>query len=92
MIARGNLKRCIQSALHAYHVQHYPMLAILHNRTGNYYTVVTEEELNKITTSAGDRIHRLMFRGTMREMHCFCTSDQLDLLKGGSVDSHSETP
>lgn len=86
MIARGSLRHCVDCALHAYNVQRYPMLSILHSRTGNYYTTVTEEELAKFGDSALDGKHRLVFRGTERELKRICTTPQTDMFKPEAPD------
>ena len=86
MIARGSLRHCIDSALHAYCVQHYPMLSVLHSRTGNYYTCVTEEELAVFCNSPIDGKHRLVFRGTERELKRICTTPQTDMFKPEAQD------
>ena len=87
MIIRGNLTKCIQGAMTAFSYQAYPMLSILHNPTGNYYTVVTEEELEKFGDSRKDSIHRLLFRGTYRELIRFTTTKQIDLFEGEKSDA-----
>lgn len=91
MIARGNLNDCIIRALTAYHAYRYPMLAILHNATGHYYTVVTEEELVKLSTEEGQRRHRLMFHGTHREILSFCVNTQTTLDLGDHPDADPTT-
>jgi len=87
MIARGNLRGCLEAMLHAYHVQHYPLLILLHNPTGNYYTAVTEEELNRIKPTDQGGIHRLVFRGTHKELLTFSSTRQLDLIPTKSLSS-----
>jgi len=79
MISRGSLRHCIDATLHAYKVQCYPVLSILHSKTGNYYTAVTEEELSKFKDSPIDGKQRLVFRGSERELKRFCTTRQTDI-------------
>lgn len=65
--------------LHAFFVQHYPYLSLIHNPTGNYYTVVTEEDLTKLSDNLCSPKHRLVFRGTQRELMVFANQKQLEL-------------
>ena len=87
MIARGSLRRSVQAMLHAFHVQHYPFLSLIHNGRSQYYTVVTEEDLKKLGDNVGAATHRLVFRGTEKELVSFCTTDQLNLLNGAPHDA-----
>lgn len=89
MIARGNLCECLKSMLHAFHIQHYPFLSILHNDRGNYYTVVTEEELDRIGSQSSESTHRMLFRGTHKELLKFCKLEQTDLFPRGIQDAQS---
>jgi len=91
MIARGSLPRCVDAALHAFFVQHYPMLSIVHNPTGNYYTVVTEEDIGKMTEHLAMPKHRLVFRGTHNELKSFCKQAPADLFGGVSTDAHPDS-
>lgn len=91
MIARGPLKHCVRAALHAFHVQHYPMLSVLHNHRSSYYTTVTEDDLGKLATNLGDATHRLVFRGTENELILLCATNQLDLMRDGGSNAPSSS-
>lgn len=91
MIGRGSLPHCIQAALHAFFVQHYPMLAILHNRTGCYYSVCTEEDLARLGEATSSSTHRLVWRGTRRELMAFCKQPQPDLFTEDQTHAYPDT-
>ena len=83
MIARGGIKHCADAMLAAFHVQHYPMLVLLHNPVGSYYTAVTESELTRLAPPDTNGRHRLVFRGTEKELIALCTTAQLSFLDPG---------
>lgn len=87
MIARGSLRYCIEAAASAFQIQHYDRLAILCNPAGKYYSIATEEDLNKMADVTGSGVHRLVFFGTRRELQTFADRRQQDLFDGGSDDA-----
>lgn len=84
MIARGGIKHCADAMLAAFHIQHYPMLVLLHNPVGSYYTAVTESELTRLSPPDSGGRHRLVFRGTEKELLALCSTKQLNFLDGGN--------
>ena len=83
MLCRGSIQACAMNALSAYRVNGFPMLSILYNPKGRYYSVATEDDLKK---SQDDQIHghiRLVFRGTEKELLKLMTSPQRTLFTGG---------
>jgi hypothetical protein len=82
MIFKGTLRQCVLEMLHLLDSKTYDFLSILHYPRAKYYTVCSDSELqhNETDTSFGDV--RIICRMTLREIHTFGSTEQLNLELG----------
>jgi len=68
MATRGSLKQCVDFLLSSYTYNKHQYSTLLASENGNYYSVVTEDELLKMTDTGQEGKHRILFRGTLGEL------------------------
>lgn len=81
MAYRSSLTRCVAMMHHQFNQGNYHTLSIIHNETGKYYTLVTDDELLALQPDDGKTKARLVCRLSQRELHTLCTDPNLDIFR-----------
>lgn len=81
MAYRGSLRQCVTAAYFNFDANNYPMLAILCNPSGKYYTLTPDPDEFLNTHDPSRSHHRIVFHGTRKELEQFANFQQLKLFE-----------
>lgn len=79
MAYRGSLIKCIEHIGTQLSTGQYLHLTIVKSPTSKYYSVFTDEDLDKRSNPEGPTGHSIIFHGTLKELGQFTRVGQLQL-------------
>ena len=79
MAFRGSLIKCIEQIGSMLSTGHYIHLTIVKSPTAKYYSIFTDEDLDKRSNPEGPSGHSIIFHGTLKELLQFTRIPQMNL-------------